>query len=77
MVVTYCDVTNKEIENATTNYAWRLRDRRYDTIRGTDLSIDGLKQVEDAVRAELEQSETFNFLEYKRILAQKLSELAG
>ena len=77
MTVTYCDVTEKEVENATTSYAWRIRKRRYDIIAGRDLSVDGLKTVEDAVRAEMAKSETYDFMTYKRILAEKLRELCG
>ena len=77
MTVTYCDVTEKEVENATTSYAWRIRDRRYDIISGRDLSVDGMKIVEDAVRAEMAKSETYDYMTYKRILAEKLRELAG
>ena len=49
MTATYCDITGNEIENATTNYAWRIRDSRYDVIRGRDFSVEGMKKLEDAV----------------------------
>ena len=75
MTVTYCDVTGNEIENATTNYAWRIRDRRFDAIRGRDFSVEGLRKLEDAVREEMAQEERFNFMEYKRILGAKIAEM--
>lgn len=75
MTISYCDVTGDEIENATTSYAWSIRDRRYDVIKGRDFSVDGLKQLEDAVRGEMEQEERFNFMEYKKVLADKIREL--
>ena len=76
MIVTYCDVTGDEVASATTEYAWKIRDRRYDSVGGRDLSIEGLKMVEEAVRAELAKSETFDFMDYKRILREKLEEMA-
>ncbi len=75
MTVTYCDITGKEIENATTSYAWRIRSRRYDAIKGRDFSVDGLKQLEDAVIGELAGEKTFDFREYKRLLAEKIDEM--
>jgi hypothetical protein len=75
MTHTYCDVTGDEIDNATTNYAWRIRDNRYDVIRGRDFSVDGLKKLETAVYEELGQNERFSFMEYKRALAEKIDEM--
>ncbi|MBT3276245.1 MAG: hypothetical protein HN368_24065 [Spirochaetales bacterium] len=76
MTVTYCDVTGNEIENATTNYAWRIRDLRFDTIRGRDFSVDGLRKLEKAVKDEMEKEDRFNFMEYKRILGEKITAMA-
>ncbi len=75
MTITYCDVTGDEIEYATTNYAWRIRDRRFDTIKGRDFSVGGLSKLENAVRNEMAQDDRFNFMEYKRILAEKIAEM--
>lgn len=75
MTITYCDITGKEIENSTTNYAWRIRDRRYDMIKGRDFSVDGLTQLETAVREELQRNERYNYMEYKAILARKIAEM--
>jgi len=75
MTVTYCDITGNEVENATNNYAWRIRNRRYDVIRGRDFSVDGLRQLEDAVRDELGQKERFSFMDYKETLARKIDEM--
>lgn len=75
MTATYCDVTGNEIENATTNYAWRIRDSRYDVIRGRDFSVEGMKKLEDAVFEEMAQNDRFNFTDYKRALANKIQEM--
>ena len=75
MTSTYCDITGEEIENATTNYAWRLRDNRYDVVRGRDFSVEGMKKLEDAVYEEMGQTERFSFMDYKRTLANKIDEL--
>ncbi len=75
VTVTYCDVTGNEIENATTSYAWRIRNRRCDAVRGRDFSVDGMKQVEDAVIEELADKDTFSFSEYKRLLAEKIDQM--
>ena len=75
MTATYCDITGNEIENATTNYAWRIRDSRYDVIRGRDFSVEGMKKLDEAVFEEMAQSDRFNFIEYKRILAHKIQEM--
>ena len=75
MTVTYCDITGNEVENATTNYAWRIRERRYDVIRGRDFSVEGLQQLEDAVRDELGQKERYSFMDYKETLARKIDEM--
>ena len=75
MTATYCDVTGNEIENATTNYAWRIRDSRYDVIRGRDFSVEGMRKLEDAVVDEMAQSDRFNFMDYKRTLANKIQEM--
>ena len=75
MTATYCDVTGNEIENATTNYAWRIRDSRYDVIRGRDFSVEAMKKLENAVFEEMAQSDRFNFMEYKQALADKIQEL--
>ena len=75
MTVTYCDVTGNEIEYATTTYSWRTRNRRYDMIRGRDLSVEGLRKLESEVFAEMSRKERFNFREYKKVLGAKLAEL--
>ena len=75
MTTTYCDITGNEIENATTNYAWRIRESRFDVIRGRDFSVEGMQILNDAVIEEMGQSERFDFMEYKRILADKIDEL--
>lgn len=75
MTVTYCDITGKEIEHATTNYSWRTRNRRYDMIRGRDFSIDGMKELESAVFNEMARSERFSFKAYKQALSNKITEL--
>lgn len=75
MVVTYCDVTGNEIENGTNNYVWRRRERKYETIIGRDFSVEGRQKIEDAVLAEMGQGPRFDFLEYKRILAEKINEM--
>ena len=75
MTSTYCDITGDEIENATTNYAWRIRGNRYDVIRGRDFSVDGIKKLEDEVYGELGENERFSFMEYKRKLAEKIDEM--
>jgi len=75
MTATYCDITGDEIENATTNYAWRIRDSRYDVIRGRDFSVEGMKKLEDAVFDEMAQGERFSFMEYKQALANKIDEM--
>lgn len=75
MTATYCDITGNEIENATTNYAWRIRESRYDVIRGRDFSVEGMKILQDAVVDEMAQGDRFDFMEYKRVLAEKIDEL--
>ena len=75
MTATYCDITGNEIENATTNYAWRIRESRYDVIRGRDFSVEGMRRLQDAVVEEMAQSDRFSFLEYKRTLADKIDEM--
>ena len=75
MTSTYCDITGEEIENATTNFAWRIRDNRYDVIRGRDFSVDGMKKLEEEVYQEMAQSDRFSFTDYKRALANKIDEL--
>ena len=75
MTATYCDITGNEIENATTNYAWRIRAGRYDVIRGRDFSVEGMKKLEDAVIEDMAQSDRFNFMEYKRTLGEKIQEM--
>ena len=75
MTATYCDITGNEIENATTNYAWRIRESRYDVIRGKDFSVEGMKKLEDAVFEEMAQGDRFNFMEYKRALGEKIQEM--
>ena len=75
MTITYCDLTGEEIPNATTNYAWRIRDRRFDTIRGKDFSVDGLRQLENAVIEEIGAKKRFSFLDYKATLAQKIEQM--
>ncbi len=75
MTSTYCDITGEEIENATTNFAWRIRDNRYDVIRGRDFSVDGMKKLEEEVYQEMAQSDRFSFMDYKRALANKIDEL--
>ncbi len=77
MTITYCDITGNEVANATTNYAWRIRDRRYDTIKGRDFSVDGLAKLEAAVREELGQNERYNYMEYKAVLARKIAEMTA
>ena len=75
MTVTYCDITKKEIENATTNYAWRIRNRRYDVVYGRDISVEGMQELESEVFKELAKNERFNFLEYKKALADKITDM--
>ena len=75
MTSTYCDITGDEIENATTNYAWRIRDNRYDVVRGRDFSVEGMKKLQEAVFEEMAQNDRFNFMDYKRALASKIDEL--
>jgi len=75
MTVTYCDITGDEIRNATTNYAWKIRNRRYDVIRGRDFSVDGLQKLESAVFDEMAKGDRFSFKAYKEALANKISEL--
>ncbi len=75
MTVTYCDITGNEVENATTNYAWKIRNRRYDVIRGRDFSVEGLAKLEEEVRQELGQKERYSFLDYKETLARKIDEM--
>ncbi len=75
MVVTYCDVTGNEVENGTTQYVWKLRDRKYETIVGRDMSKEGRQKVEDAVLAEIAKGPRFDFMEYKRILQEKTREM--
>jgi len=76
MTVTYCDVTKKPIENATTNYTWETRGWRYDTILNKDLSPDGMAKLENSVRKKMEESNRFDFMEHKRILTEKLKKLS-
>jgi|APSaa5957512622_1039677.scaffolds.fasta_scaffold405567_1 hypothetical protein len=75
MTITYCDITGNEVSNATTNYAWRIRDRRYDMIKGRDFSVEGLAKLEAAVREELGQNERYNYMEYKAVLARKIAKM--
>ena len=75
MTATYCDVTGDEIDNATTNYAWRIRDNRYDVIRGRDFSVGGMKKLQEAVFEEMAQNERFSFIAYKNALASKIDEM--
>jgi hypothetical protein len=75
MTITYCDITGNEVNNATTNYAWRIRDRRYDMIKGRDFSVEGLAKLEAAVREELGQNERYNYMEYKAVLARKIAKM--
>lgn len=75
MTITYCDITGEEIPNATTNYAWRIRNSRFDQIRGRDFSIEGLKQLENAVIDELGQKNRFSLMDYKKTLAAKIAEM--
>ena len=75
MTATYCDITGNEVDNATTNYAWRIRESRYNVIRGRDFSVEGLQKLEDAVYGEMGESDRFSFKEYKRILADKIERM--
>lgn len=75
MTVTYCDITSDEIENATTNYAWRIRDRRYDVVLGRDISVAGLKKLDETIFAEMGNEERFSFAKYKQVLSEKLQDL--
>ena len=72
MIVTYCDITGNEIQNGTTSYVWRNRARKTETILGRDFSVEGRQKLEDAVLDEIAQGPRFDFLEYKRILAEKI-----
>ena len=75
MTVTYCDVTGNEIRSATTNYSWKIRNRRYDVLRGRDFSVEGLQKLENEVYAEMAKNERFSFTAYKNALSTKISEL--
>ena len=75
MTVTYCDITDNEIENGTTSSAWRIRQRRYTTIQGKDLSSEGVQKLEAEMYSEMKDNDRFNFREYKRILSEKLAQL--
>ena len=75
MTVTYCDITGNEIQNGTANYVWRHRARKTETILGRDFSVEGRQKLEDAVLDEIAQGPRFDFMEYKRILAEKIQEM--
>lgn len=75
MTVTYCDVTGNEIRSATTNYSWKIRNRRYDMVRGRDFSVEGLEKLESEVYSEMAKNDRFSFSVYKKALASKISEL--
>lgn len=75
MTVTYCDVTGNEIRSATTNYSWKIRNRRYDVVRGRDFSVEGLQKLESEVYSEMAKNDRFSFTAYKKALATKISEL--
>ncbi|MBN2444729.1 MAG: hypothetical protein JXJ04_25460 [Spirochaetales bacterium] len=75
MTITYCDVTKKPIEGATTAYSWDIRKYRYNTILDKDLSPDGQATLEEEVNKEMQTKSEFNFMEHKRILQEKLKEL--
>ena len=75
MTITYCDVTKKPIENASNTYSWETKERRYDTIKTKDLSPEGMRKLEKEVFDEMDKNRAFNFMEYKKILAQKLDKV--
>jgi hypothetical protein len=72
MTITYCDITKKQVPAATTNYTWETKERRYDTLLDKDLSPAGKQKLEEDVYREMEQRKTFNFMEHKRILEERL-----
>ena len=75
MNITYCDITKKPIDNATTNYSWETKEYRYNTIQDKDLSVNGLQKLEDEVYKEMGQRKVFSFMEYKQILQEKLKKM--
>jgi hypothetical protein len=75
MTITYCDITKKPVPAATTNYTWETKERRYDTILDKDLSPDGAEKLHKEVYKEMESRKTFNFMENKRILEDKLRKM--
>ena len=75
MTITYCDVTKKPIDRASNTYSWEQKERRYDTIKTKDISPDGMRKLEKEVWDEMDKSRTFDYMEYKKILAQKLEKL--
>ncbi len=77
MTVTICDITGKQIDNATSNYTWETRGDRYDTLLDKDLSVEGMAQLEDAVRKELGGTAEFQFMDYKRATQAHLESLTG
>ena len=72
MTITYCDITKKPIENATSNYTWDTKERRYDTILDRDLSPEGMRKLQDEIFKEMDTRKTFNFMEHKQVLEDKL-----
>ncbi len=75
MTITYCDITKKQVPAATTNYTWETKERRYDTILDKDLSPAGMQKLEEDVYSEMEQRKTFNFMEHKKMLEDRLRKL--
>ncbi len=65
MTVTYCDVTGKQVPQATNNYTWATRARRYDTLLNKDLSPDGQAQLDAATTRMMTNKNVFAFLDYK------------
>ena len=76
MTITYCDITKKPIENATTAYAWENRQDRYDTVLDKDLFPDGMDKLQSEILKEMEKKTEFSFMEHKRVLTDKLQQLA-
>jgi len=76
MTVMYCDITKKEIKDGMSAYAWRTRDRVYQTTLGLDTSAEGQAQLEEEIRKEMGKHERFSFKEYKKTYAKKLRQMS-
>jgi len=65
MTITYCDVTGKAVPKGTTNFTWKTRANRYETLLNRDLSPDGAATLDDLTYRSMGVKERFEFLDYK------------